>query len=189
MKKALIATTLVLALASTATAAPRHRHMQAPIPQDKAFTIEGIHNYTSGEGGLANTSGIRLGIDLYKPAASRSFYHQFCANLGYATAEEWTYIPLTVGYNANTALTDKITFYAGAKLGLMKMENDPQGGQSDDTNGFMASLGAGLKFKFTENAHVQLGYEIGKVRPSDDEKAWGESFNMRTLSLGIGIKF
>ncbi len=195
MKKTLITAAVALALTGAASAASKPVTMTTP-EKDMEFTIEGIQNKMSNEG-FADTNGFRVGVNLYKPSASGSFTHQFCINLGYSTANEaltdWTYTPITIGYFANTPVTDRITAYIGARVGYMSMEWETDLGngetENDDDTGYCYSIGGGLKFKITENTQATLGYEFGKVSPSDDEKAWGENFGMQTISLGIGVKF
>ncbi len=189
MNKVLCTTALLLGATSAAFAAPR-----AITPaNDKAFTLEAVHNY----GNQLESDGIRLGLDFYKNSVGGTFVHQFSVNLGYATdttgagngATDWSYIPLTVGYYANVALTDKVTAFAGARVGMMRVEWDPTNGQGDDTNGIYGAVGVGLKFRLTETAHLQVSYEVGQWRPSDDEKLGYEQTSSRTLGIGFGIAF
>ncbi len=179
MKKSILIAALALGLAGAAAAAT-----------DKAFTIEGIHDYE------LETSGIRLGATFAKPAASRTFTHEFNVNLGYMTNDNKAYngtdltcIPLTAGYHASTELTKKLSVFAGGNVGVMRLEQEPNAGDSIDTNAPLISIGGGLKFQLTENTHIRVAYEIGKIFVSDD-KEWGvEKSGIRTLSLGVGIAF
>ncbi len=188
MKKSIIATVAALALAGAAVAAPASN-------QDKAFTIEGVHDYS------LDSSGIRIGASLCKESASRTFTHEFGITLGYMTADtvgafapaEDTYIPLTLGYHASTKLTDSITAYAGGRVGVMKIDREVDktlnpAGQDEDTTAPLITIGAGIKIKMTESANVRIGYEIGKAFPSDDE-VFGDNVGLRTISMGLEIAF
>ncbi len=193
MKKTFCILTAAIALASASTAAPTYTVTspvaQAPAAQSPVFTFEAIHNFMNDEAAI-DTTGIRIGAHLYRPSLRGTFTHQYSVNLGYAKGTEGgsdsVLIPLTVGYNANTALSDKVSFYAGVKAGCAYVEESPVGLESEDDIGLHLSVGAGLKFQLTEATHVQLGYEIGQVFPSDSD--W-DNFGMQTISLGVGIKF
>ncbi len=191
MKKTIIAA-IALALAGVASAASASRTV-APSAPNRAFTIDGLNVYER------NLSGLRFGASFFKPAATRTFTHEFNVSLGYLTSTntdpngaEETMIPLTAGYFAHSALTDKMSIFAGGRLGIMKAErsnNGAGGGQDQDTTGPVAMIGTGIKFQLTEDAYVRVAYEFGKFLPSDDNKGWGESRGMRTLSVGVGIAF
>ncbi len=179
MKKTFITAAIALGLASAAAAST-----------DRSYTLEGIHDY-----GLSS-SGIRLGVSVVKPSINRTYTNEYSVNLGYMTGddlehqgEEFTYIPLTVGYHANTALTEKISVFAGGTIGIVKMEKEPDEGEGEDTLAPTITIGAGLKFKLTETSYIRFAYEIGKLFPSDDEEWGNEKQSTRTISLGVGIQF
>lgn len=201
MKKLLSIAALLGALSGAASAAP----YVLPSPQPGALTPYDIQPVYSIEGlyGIAQDSdapdtwGVRGNLSLYNDASS-SIRHQFTLGI----AGEWgseTYreagnsydvdlflMPVTLGYDVNIQVVDKLFVYAGAKAGYAWADIDVDS-KGTSGGGFTWSVEAGLKVQCSDAIYVKAGYEF--TRNYLDMGADDVIYGQHIISVGVGCQF
>ena len=208
MKKTLIA---LLALAGIAAAATEETITLQPAPQTACtlqpeFGIEYLYGHADCSDEM-DTQGIRASIGTTLNTNS-AFSHTFSLNLGYDWGDKADIVngdsanleenktTITLGYDLNYALTDKVTLYVGAKAGYATCELELSRparnfAAKEDLEGFTYSVGGGVKYQITENVHLKAGYEFnrsyfGHIGPNNQENYLP---CLHVFSVGVGYKF
>ena len=208
MKKTLIA---LLALAGIAAAGTEETITLQPAPQTACtlqpeFSIEYLYGHADCSDEM-DTQGIRASIGTTLNTNS-AFSHTFSLNLGYDWGDKADIVngnsanleenktTITLGYDLNYALTDKVTLYVGAKAGYATGELELSRparnfAVKEDLEGFTYSVGGGVKYQITENVHLKVGYEFnrsyfGHIGPNNQENYLPCS---HVFSVGVGYKF
>ena len=205
MKKTLIA---LLALAGIAAAGTEETITLQPAPQTACtwqpeFSLEYLYGHADCSDEM-DTQGIRASIGTTLNTNS-AFSHTFSLNLGYDWGDKADIVTgdsanleenkttITLGYDLNYALTDKVTLYVGAKAGYATGELELSRparnfAAKEDLEGFTYSVGGGVKYQITESINVKAGYEFGRYFMGHHE---GESiiFNQHIISVGVGYQF
>ena len=208
MKKTLIA---LLALAGIAAAATEETITLQPAPQTACtlqpeFGIEYLYGHADCSDEM-DTQGIRASIGTTLNTNS-AFSHTFSLNLGYDWGDKADIVngdsanleenktTITLGYDLNYALTDKVTLYVGAKAGYATCELELSRparnfAAKEDLEGFTYSVGGGVKYQITENVHLKAGYEfnrsyLGHIGPNKEENYLP---CVHVFSVGVGYKF
>ena len=208
MKKTLIA---LLALAGIAAAGTEETITLQPAPQTACtlkpeFGIEYLYGHSDCSDEM-DTQGIRASIGTTLNTNS-AFSHTFSLNLGYDWGDKADIVKgnsanleenkttITLGYDLNYALTDKVTLYVGAKAGYATGEIEfsrpaRNFAVKDDLEGFTYSVGGGVKYQITENVHLKAGYEfnrsyLGHFGPNKEENYIP---CLHVFSVGVGYKF
>lgn len=200
MKKLLSIAALLGALSGAASAAP----YVLPSPQPGALTPYDIQPVYSIEGlyGIAQDSddpdiwGVRANLSLYNDATS-NIRHQFTLSVagewgsetyhidGYSYDTDLFLLPVTLGYDANIHLVDKLFLYAGAKAGYAFADVDIDS-DSDSGGGFTWSVEAGLKVQCSDSIYVKAGYEFTRnYLDVCDDVIYGQHI----ISVGVGCQF
>ena len=205
MKKTLIA---LLALAGIAAAGTEETITLQPAPQTACtwqpeFSVDYLHSI-GGTNDDVDTQGVRASVAVTCNTDSK-FSHQFSLNLDYrwgdlSEIEDGIAVRLderknliTMGYDLNYAVTDKVTLFVGAKAGyaISDMEMSLPAfniKEKHDLEGFTYSVGGGVKYQITESVHVKAGYEFNRIYLGD---FFGDNIipNMHVISVGLGYKF
>ena len=208
MKKTLIA---LLALAGIAAAGTEETITLQPAPQTACtlqpeFGIEYLYGHADCSDEM-DTQGIRASIGTTLNTNS-DFSHTFSLNLGYDWGDKADIVngdsanleenktTITLGYDLNYALTDKVTLYVGAKAGYATCELELSTPARNfavkaDLEGFTYSVGGGVKYQITENVHLKAGYEfnrsyLGHIGPNKEENYLP---CVHVFSVGVGYKF
>ena len=195
MKK--LALTALFACAGVATAAP----YVLPENQPGALTEYDCHPVYSLEGivsfnnkSMPDTYGVRAAFSLYS-SGSGSVLHQFGINAapqwGSETKNDTHYsvfvLPVTASYDLNIGLTDDLYLDFGAKAGYSWMDVDIRDYGSGNIGGFTYSVGAGLKYKFSDTVWGKVGYELGRTYYS--KSGVKENVTSHMIVVGIGCTF
>ncbi len=188
MKKSILIAALALGLAGTAA---------AETTWQKSITLEGIHNMaTEDEYVVAdtNTSGLRISGSLYSQNGEK-YHHQFTLALSGAAGSnddinaDITVSSITIGYFYNYDLSDKLTVFAGGRVGRAVFDVEYDDGFSDDASGFTYAVGIGAKYQINEKFYVQASLEYGMstfgVEGADEDLEYGAN----TISVGVGYQF
>ncbi len=203
MKKTLTFLSLMTAMATSAVAGTV---AIAPAPAIVPAAPVSAWEYAAGvefAGALADQSmnpnlwGARLTMNLYKPATDK-VTHEVNFGLGYLNGSESimeadvevTQIPITVGYNAHYSLTDKLSVFAGAKLGLNVFKGDVEVGawSNDDTDwGWQWSIGTGITYNLNGKADLVLAYDFTRVYA--DLAHTSADLGYHIISLGLRFPF
>lgn len=206
MKKTLIA---LLALAGIAAAGTEETITLQPTPQTACtwqpeFSLEYLYGHADCSDEM-DTQGIRASIGTTLNTNS-AFSHTFSLNLGYDWGDKADIVngnsanleenktTITLGYDLNYALTDKVTLYVGAKAGYATGELELTARNfavKEDLEGFTYSVGGGVKYQITENVHLKAGYEfnrsyLGHIGPNQEENYLP---CLHVFSVGVGYKF
>ena len=208
MKKTLIA---LLALAGIAAAGTEETITLQPAPQTACtwqpeFSLEYLYGHADCSDEM-DTQGIRASIGTTLNTNS-AFSHTFSLNLGYDWGDKADIVngnsanleenktTITLGYDLNYALTDKVTLYVGAKAGYATGELELSRparnfAVNEDLEGFTYSVGGGVKYQITENVHLKAGYEFnrsyfGHIGPNNQENYLP---CLHVFSVGVGYKF
>ena len=205
MKKTLIA---LLALAGIAAAGTEETITLQPTPQTACtwqpeFGIDYLHS-VGGTNEDIDTQGVRASVGVTCNTDS-PFSHQFSLNLDYrwgdlsenndgilCTLDEKKTL-ITVGYDLNYAVTDKVTLFVGAKAGYVTSDMEvtvPAFNIKEDhkLEGFSYSVGGGVKYQITESVHVKAGYEFNRIYLGQFHTE-NVIANMHVISVGLGYKF
>ncbi len=202
MKKLLSLVALTAMVVSTASAAPYYLPQPAPgelTPYDwqPVYSLEGTYNF-SDKDGIPDMAGARLNFSLYSDAVS-TVRHQVTISAGYEYGKE-TYeevritgirLPLTLGYDANIALTDHVMLDLGARGGYAwgwgKEENELFDWK-ESMGGFTFGLGAGIKVKCSDSIYVKVGYEFNRTFFQDCGISH-INFGQHGIVVGVGVRF
>ena len=206
MKKTLIA---LLALAGVAAAGTEETITLQPAPQTACtwqpeFSLEYVYSLAE-EHDEVDTQGVRAGIGMTLKTAS-AFSHSFCIEFSHeegnmTDASEGILCKLhehknmvTLGYDLNYALTDKVTLFVGARAGYATTDFDikaPAFGYTMDVDldGFTYSVGGGVKYQITESINVKAGYEFNRYYYGDFAGMKNIIPNMHVFSVGVGYQF
>lgn len=202
MKKLLSTMTLLGALSGVASAAPYYTAVPAggaltPYDAQPVYSIDALYSIGAGDSDL-DMWGVRGSFNLYN-SGEATFRHQANINV----AAQWGdlddtncydhpscntdvfMLPITVGYDLNIEMTDKVLLYVGAKAGYSWAHVDSSHGDADE-GGFTWSVGAGLKIQCSDNVYVRAGYEFGR---SYYGGAIDDIYGAHTITLGIGATF
>ncbi len=204
MKKTLTFLSLMGAMATSAvagTVAIAPAPAPAPVPAwEPAVGVEAL--CASGdENGIPNLWGPRFSFSLTK-AANDVVSHELNAGIAFLWGSECSYgtnfrafqMPMTVGYNFNYALTDKLSAYVGAKVGLnlfnvnFREEDEEYIYKYGETAwGWQWAVGAGLKYELTQQMDLVLGYEFTRVYSDFD---FGDTaLGWHVINLGVIYSF
>ena len=208
MKKTLIA---LLALAGVAVAGTNEEVItlqpaQTACTWQPEFSLEYLYGHADCSDEM-DTQGIRASIGTTLNTNS-AFSHTFSLNLGYDWGDKADIVngdsanleenktTITLGYDLNYALTDKVTLYVGAKAGYATGELELSRparnfAVTEDLEGFTYSVGGGVKYQITENVHLKAGYEFnrsyfGHIGPNNQENYLP---CLHVFSVGVGYKF
>lgn len=203
MKKLLSLATLMGMVIGSASAAPYYLPQPAPgelTPYDwqPVYSLEGVYNF-SDKDEMPDTAGARLNFSLYSDAVS-TVRHQFTVSAGYDGGKDKregcrttvSRIPVTLGYDANIALTDHVLLDLGGRAGYAwgsAKDRAYAGDRYDESmGGFLFGLGAGFKIKFSESIYAKVGYEFTRTF----YRGCGEkhfSFGQHGIVIGAGALF
>ena len=212
MKKVLSLVALLGALAGSASAAPYYMPSPAggaltPYDWQPVYSVEALANFADGDR-VPDSYGARLNFSLYNNAVS-SVRHQFGISLGIEQGSEsyWTAlgegqtrdkvdltrIPLTLGYDLNLGITDRVFFDLGVKGGYawgnIDSKQEALGisvGRS--VEGFTFSLGAGIKIQCSEVVYVKLGYEFSRTF-FENSGTKNINYGQHSIVIGVGCRF
>ena len=209
MKKTLIA---LLALTGIAAAGTNEEVITMPEAKTACtfqpeFGIEYLYGHADCSDEM-DTQGIRASIGTTLNTNS-AFSHTFSLNLGYDWGDKADIVngnsanleenktTITLGYDLNYALTDKVTLYVGAKAGYATGELELSRparnfAVKEDLEGFTYSVGGGVKYQITENVHLKAGYEFnrsyfGHIGPNKQEENYLPCLHV--FSVGVGYQF
>lgn len=192
MKKLIATSAILAALAGTASAAP----YVLPSQQTGALTANDVQPvYTLdavialGDGAdVPDMYGPRLALNLYNDH-NDTFTHAFNLSVSALWGSEDTegfdidyfMLPLTIGYDLNIEVTDKLDFYVGAKAGYAWLDADSSYFDDSDS-GFTWGVGAGFRYYFSENIHARVGYEFSRTYTD-------VPFGQHSILIGVGCRF
>lgn len=209
MKKTLIA---LLALAGIAAAGTNEEVITMPEAKTACtwqpeFSLEYLYGHADCSDEM-DTQGIRASIGTTLNTNS-AFSHTFSLNLGYDWGDKADIVTgdsanleenkttITLGYDLNYALTDKVTLYVGAKAGYATGELElsipaRNVAAKEDLEGFTYSVGGGVKYQITENVHLKAGYEFnrshfGRIIGPDNQGNYLPCLHV--FSVGVGYQF
>ncbi len=150
--------------------------------------------------------GPRLRFNLYSDAASE-LRQQFSLNVAALWGSESSHaaegscstdlflLPLTVGYDINIALSDRMLFFVGGKAGYAWADADTtcrdshvRRSRSGSSGGFTWSAGAGFKYMPNDTLYLSLGYEYAGTDMHVGHHSSG-SLRQHIISLGVGCQF
>lgn len=175
-----------------------------PWDMQPVYAIEGLW-------GIARHSdepdmwGPRLSFSLYSDAESAVRHHlslNVAAMWGSKSRYEWSgrsetdlfMLPVTVGYDVNIELSERVLLYVGGKAGYAWGSADstlhtPYGDFRHDSSsgGFTCSGGVGLRYMPSDTLYLSLGYEYAVT--DFDEHRHGGSFGQHIISVGMGWQF
>ena len=212
MKKVLSLVALLGALAGSASAAPYYLPSPAggaltPYDWQPVYSLEGVGSFADKDI-VPDTYGARLNFSLYNNAAS-SVRHQFGITLGYESGSgKWTSvdedlalrndvdmtrIPLTLGYDINLGITDRVFIDLGAKAGYVwgTYENKIEElliSDKQNVSGFTFSLGAGVKVQCSDVVYVKVGYEFSRTF-YETKLSKHLNFGQHSVVFGVGCLF
>ncbi len=177
-------------------------------PYHTEKTTEGKYNYVSFEyasainqnHNRASLNGGLLSLNVYDNVNANRV-HQFILQTGYLKGDKKLHngadtkfiernFPLTVGYNANLAVTDRILLYAGVKGGLVfgdaKLRSETGNDSGSDTAPVFGA-GAGIKIMLSNRVDFIFGYDYQK----NFTKYMGENYynNFHILHAGFSFGF
>ncbi|HIX19933.1 MAG TPA: porin family protein [Candidatus Akkermansia intestinigallinarum] len=192
MKKLIATSAILAALAGTASAAP----YVLPSQQTGALTANDVQPvYTLdavialGDGAdVPDMYGPRLALNLYNDH-NDTFTHAFNLSVSALWGSEDTegfdidyfMLPLTIGYDLNIEVTDKLDFYVGGKAGYAWLDADSSYFDDSDS-GFTWGVGAGFRYYFSENIHARVGYEFSRTYTD-------VPFGQHSILIGVGCRF
>lgn len=192
MKKLIATSAILAALAGTASAAP----YVLPSQQTGALTANDVQPvYTLdavialGDGAdVPDMYGPRLALNLYNDH-NDTFTHAFNLSVSALWGSEDTegfdidyfMLPLTIGYDLNVEVTDKLDFYVGGKAGYAWLDADSSYFDDSDS-GFTWGVGAGFRYYFSENIHARVGYEFSRTYTD-------VPFGQHSILIGVGCRF
>lgn len=192
MKKLIATSAILAALAGTASAAP----YVLPSQQTGALTANDVQPvYTLdavialGDGAdVPDMYGPRLALNLYNDH-NDTFTHAFNLSVSALWGSEDEYgfdidyfmLPLTIGYDLNIEVTDKLDFYVGGKAGYAWIDADSRY-FSDSDSGFTWGVGAGFRYYFSESIHARVGYEFSRTYTE-------VPFGQHSILIGVGCRF
>lgn len=168
----LMATMTTGAFAGTVAIAPAPVAPEPVNPWASAFGVEAVAAFAD-QSMNPDLWGARLTFSMYK-ASTESFTHELNIGAGLLTGHndisgtdvEVTQVPLTLGYNANYKLCDKVTGFAGAKIGANFFDvslEEPGWKTGDNDWGWQWSVGTGIKYELRPNVDFILSYEFTRV--------------------------
>ena len=192
MKKLIATSAILAALAGTASAAP----YVLPSQQTGALTANDVQPvYTLdavialGDGAdVPDMYGPRLALNLYNDH-NDTFTHAFNLSVSALWGSEDTegfdidyfMLPLTIGYDLNIEVTDKLDFYVGGKAGYAWLDADSSYFDDSDS-GSTWGVGAGFRYYFSENIHARVGYEFSRTYTD-------VPFGQHSILIGVGCRF
>lgn len=224
MKNVLIPICVTGALVGSAFAAPvanSDKSLTTPDPTIAEFSKEMVAalppasvevaavSAISDASDMPNLWGPRFTFSLYQQAKAK-WTHEFNANLSFlwgdesyagsptiSTTAEMFEMPMTLGYNAHYAISDKLSAYAGATLGINYLQMDYKqtghGKMKEREVGFKWGIGTGLVYNLKENVFVEFSYEFARTycdREQPNEYCHSDKVTgQHILSLGVGYRF
>lgn len=195
MKKILSLIALLGIMVGSASAAPYYLPQPASgaltsYDWQPVYTLEGVYNFVD-KHDLPDTYGARLNFSLYSDAVS-TVRHQFGCNIGYEYGSkhdlDLTRIPLTLGYDANIALTDHVLLDLGGKVGYAWAIGEEED-IKETCGGFTFSLGAGIKVLCSDSIYVKVGYEFSRTFLQDVVDTADVNFGQHSIVVAVGAKF
>ena len=180
------------------------------------FALRDVYKYDEGSSPKVNTYGIDL-TALYALNENHSFNIRLGwttgddsiseSEEGFNTTDKWEVqnIYIMPGYRYTTKLTDSLSLFAGANIGLAqtkvtsKYSSSWEGvseGEKDDKSkwGFAWSAEIGLQQKITETGHITLGVQLMQLlgRPDfggDDGEGYESDKTESQLNLGVRLGY
>lgn len=165
------------------------------------FSIEGAHSFAADKQ-VADLNGPLFSLSFYSNSGE-SRTHQFLVQCGVYNGQKTNWgsngiyeknsyhnIPLTVGYNYNYALTNRLLIYGGAKAGFTFAEKKltmPNATLRDTTASPTVGVGAGLKFAITSRVDALFGYEFYRDFTNFNDKSDFQSYHMLHAGLSFGF--
>ncbi len=208
MKHTLSSLSLLAALAGSVSAVPYVLPSQQPnalTPYDlqPVCGIEALYSIAD-DSEMPDTYGVRGSFNLYD-SGEGAFRHQFNINIAatwgseevdygaqYKEDVDMVLLPVTMGYNLNIALSDKVFLYAGAKAGYAwartEYSNDAFS-DGTDGNGFTYSAGGGFKVQCSDTTYVHIGYEFGRSYLDYNDNYDDDIYGAHTITFGISTSF